>query len=68
MTWSKKLHSISILLSDLHEDHTIYRVTEDLSAVAEIIVRFHTILENQLDYKKKEKEKSKKHWLKLLSH
>ena len=59
VTWSKKLHSISILPNDPHKDRTTYESTGDLSVVAETMVRLRTALENQLDYKKKEKEESK---------
>ena len=68
VSWSKKLHSISILPNDPHKDRTTYESTGDLSVVAETMVRLRTALENKLDYKKKEKEENKNRWSKLLSH
>ena len=46
VSWSKKLHSISILPSDPREDRSTYGATGDLSAVAETMVGLRTALEN----------------------
>ena len=50
---------MSILSKNLREDSSGYRGTGDFSVVVETMVRLRTVLENQLDYKKKEKEESK---------
>ena len=59
---------MSILSKNLREDSSGYRGTGDFSVVVETMVRLRTVLENQLDYKKKKKEESMNCWSKLLLH
>ena len=64
----KRLHDVSLLLKYPRAYAAGSGASVNLGEVVETMTCIRQALEDQLEYKKKEKEDSKNRWSKLLSH